>query len=208
MKLCVRRWIEHDFPACNHYDVPGSKLENEKLGCTFCNIAAGKSEPLLYEDEHCAIFAASRQRAKAYYQCVPKRHIRDIHHLRPHASDDGLWDMKAEHLDDATELVTNNDLHADLRLVEHMARVSLHFMQEKHPENEDGYRQGFHEPPFNTKYHLHMHCLVLPLTDKKHRYSCDKHLVRVDSVLKKLQSGISIVERQKREADARILWTI
>ena len=59
MKLCVRRWIEHDFPVCNHYDLPGSQVDNERLGCTFCDIAAGKSEPLLYEDEHCAIFSAS-----------------------------------------------------------------------------------------------------------------------------------------------------
>ena len=128
--------------------------------------------------------------------------------MRPHASDDGLWDVKTDHLDEVSELVTNGDLHADMRLVEHMAKVSLRFMQEKHPQNADGYRQGFHEPPFNTKFHLHMHCLVLPLTDKKHRNSCDKHLVRVDSVLNKLQSGISIVERRRREAAANILWTI
>ena len=60
MKLCIRRWIEHDFPQCNHYDAP----EEPALGCllhdcTFCKIASGQSEPLLYEDEHCAIFAAA-----------------------------------------------------------------------------------------------------------------------------------------------------
>ena len=55
--MCIRRWVEHDFPQCSHYDEPDAQdVPGLKDDCSFCEIAAGASEPLLYEDEHCAIF--------------------------------------------------------------------------------------------------------------------------------------------------------
>ena len=51
---------------------------------------------------------------------------------------------------------------SDIELLEHMMKVSMKFMQEKFPDNEEGYTMGFHKPPSNSKFHLHMHIVVLP----------------------------------------------
>ena len=124
----------------------------------FCKIAAGKSDKLEFEDEHCVIVTdlksldERKRTAKAHFQCIPKRHIRDILHLK--ASDE--------------------------KLIKHMEYVSMRFMCSRFPDNEDGYRQGFHKPPFNTKFHLHMHCIVLPLTHERHERTCNFGLSRID----------------------------
>ena len=53
-----------------------------------------EEDKLEFEDEHCVIVTdlksldEKKRTAKAHFQCIPKRHIRDIHHLK--ASDEKL----------------------------------------------------------------------------------------------------------------------
>ncbi len=45
-----------------------------------------------------------------------------------------------------------------------MQAVGLQILTERHLTPEASYRMGFHVPPFNSVFHLHMHVIGLPLT--------------------------------------------
>ena len=66
------------------YDEEGK--EGGMLGkCIFCNIAMKDENwrrELWYEDEHVVVFEDHKPRAKLHGLCIPKRHIRDIDHLK------------------------------------------------------------------------------------------------------------------------------
>jgi diadenosine tetraphosphate (Ap4A) HIT family hydrolase len=85
------------------------------------------------------IFADKKQRARAHLQCVPKRHIKDWTCLQVQ----------------------------DIPLLTHMHEVALTYVNEKYP-GADGFVFGFHSPGSNSKFHLHMHCVVLPLSSLKY----------------------------------------
>ena len=74
-------------------------------------------------------------------------------------------------------------------------------MKEKHPDNKDGYRQGFHRPPRNIKYHLHMHCIVLPLKTERWNIIYGENLDSVEEVLNELDEAISLVKKEQMTAD-------
>ena len=59
-----------------------------------------------------------------------------------------------------------------------MVEAATKFMKMMAPNNPEGYRLGFHRPPWNTKYHLHMHCIVLPLKHEKYKKSCETVLIK------------------------------
>ena len=65
---------------------------------------------------------------------------------------------------------------ADLNLLTHMVKVGLSFLKSQKPNNPEGYRMGFHRPPKNSIYHLHLHLIVLPLNDPKHEITYGKNL--------------------------------
>ena len=96
---------------------------------------------------------------------MPRRHIRDINHLRPR-----LFDPNIDSVNDPNVIQKDNDIivvnkgneTSDIDLIEHMMKVSEKFMRDKFPDNEEGYTMGFHRPPSNSKFHLHMHIVVLP----------------------------------------------
>ncbi|KAE8785081.1 histidine triad nucleotide-binding protein 3 [Hordeum vulgare] len=45
--------------------------------------------------------------------------------------------------------------------VSHMVKVGKDLLSQDAPESEE-HRFGFHQPPFNSIDHLHLHCLALP----------------------------------------------
>ena len=51
---------------------------------------------------------------------------------------------------------------ADLELVEYMIETGKKFMSELLGKD-DGFLLGFHRPPGNSIYHLHLHMIELPL---------------------------------------------
>ncbi|CAD6262918.1 unnamed protein product [Miscanthus lutarioriparius] len=59
---------------------------------------------------------------------------------------------------------TVNSLHKtkdDHQLVSHMVKVGKDLLNQDAPNSEE-HRFGFHQPPFNSVDHLHLHCLALP----------------------------------------------
>ena len=78
-KTVYRSIFTSDF---NRYDDIGSSHTKDDI-CLFCWFA-GKKEPtsIVFEDEYVLIFEDIRKGAKEHLLCIPKRHIRDINHLK------------------------------------------------------------------------------------------------------------------------------
>ena len=172
--------------------------------CTFCEIIKD-GKLLLYKDDKCCIFLDRQQRAKEYFQCVPLRHIRDIHHLRPsiHTKIEAKSKNKEDILPIQYDLVAKsnkeskvgpNDLivsneqdpMADIELVKHMCQVSIKYMKQRVPDNEYGYNIGFHRPPLNTQYHLHLHMIILPFKNTRHEITHGQWLTKPETLIKSL----------------------
>ncbi|XP_008786964.2 bifunctional adenosine 5'-phosphosulfate phosphorylase/adenylylsulfatase HINT4 [Phoenix dactylifera] len=104
--------------------------------CVFCQIArASTSTPLLYTDEKVVAFPDINPSAFRHYLVIPIEHISTVKDLRKRTE--------------------------DYQLVSHMLNVGQTLLQRDTPESKL-YRFGFHQPPFNSVDHLHLHCLALP----------------------------------------------
>ena len=109
------------------------------------------------------VFSDRKPRAKIHGLCIPKRHIRDINALRKE----------------------------DIELLDHMSEVGLKVLEEKNcelekTEEKTQYRVGFHVPPFNSIFHLHMHLVVLPLNEGIKDYKYGSAMAYVDTLKLKL----------------------
>ncbi|CAL8095250.1 unnamed protein product [Calicophoron daubneyi] len=100
--------------------------------CAFCRIASrnDSSVHIELEKEAVMLFKDIRPKAKYHYQCIPKRHIKNINHL--------------------TSL--------DVNLLTDMKACAVEFLSQEN-QSPDDFRFGFHRPPFNSVQHLHMHIL-------------------------------------------------
>ncbi|XP_020083767.1 bifunctional adenosine 5'-phosphosulfate phosphorylase/adenylylsulfatase HINT4 [Ananas comosus] len=104
--------------------------------CIFCPIARGStSTTLLYADEKVVAFPDVNPSAFRHYLVIPVEHISTVNHLQRTAE--------------------------DYQLVNHMLRVGKDLLRRDAPDSVQ-YRFGFHQPPFNSVNHLHLHCLALP----------------------------------------------
>ena len=54
---------------------------------------------------------------------------------------------------------------ADLELVQHMVHTGKKFMTDKLGQDH-GFIIGYHRPPGNSIYHIHLHLIELPLIDE------------------------------------------
>ncbi|XP_020400683.1 aprataxin isoform X1 [Zea mays] len=63
-----------------------------------------------------------------------------------------------DHIPTVNSLRKTKDDH---QLVSHMVKVGKDFLNQDAPNSEE-HRFGFHQPPFNSIDHLHLHCLALP----------------------------------------------
>ncbi len=61
-------------------------------------------------------------------------------------------------------------------------------MKDKFPNNKEGYRIGFHRPPVNSQYHLHLHMIVLPLKLEKHEITYGEKLTQPKDVMNQLET--------------------
>ncbi|KNA13523.1 hypothetical protein SOVF_116270 [Spinacia oleracea] len=103
--------------------------------CIFCDIARlPSSTSLLYQDDKVVAFQDIKPAAFRHYLVIPIEHIPTVKNLQR-----GL-----EHYS----------------LVSHMLNVGKTLLQQDSSHNE--HRFGFHQPPFNSVDHLHLHCLALP----------------------------------------------
>ena len=60
----------------------------------------------------------------------------------------------------------------DIDLIKHMEAVGRRILEEKHPRpagntDQNFYRIGFHVPPYNSVFHLHLHIVGMPCAIKE-----------------------------------------
>ncbi|KAL8136492.1 hypothetical protein V2J09_002493 [Rumex salicifolius] len=104
--------------------------------CIFCQIAGGgSSTTLLRRDDKVVAFQDINPSAFRHYLVIPVEHIGTVKDLQ----------RKPEHY----------------TLVSHMLDVGKSLLQRDAPSSEE-LKFGFHQPPFNSVNHLHLHCLALP----------------------------------------------
>ncbi|CAI9095815.1 OLC1v1031837C1 [Oldenlandia corymbosa var. corymbosa] len=104
--------------------------------CIFCQIArSSTSTTLLHSDEKVVAFQDINPSAFRHYLVIPIEHIPTVKNLKRGAE--------------------------DFALVSHMLDVGQTLLHRDAPSSKH-YRFGFHQPPFNSVDHLHLHCLALP----------------------------------------------
>ncbi|KAK9143082.1 hypothetical protein Syun_012482 [Stephania yunnanensis] len=112
--------------------------------CLFCQIArSATSTPLLHSDDKVVAFQDINPAALRYcgfhivghYLVIPIEHTSTVKDLQ----------RRKEHYD----------------LVNHMLSVGQDLLNRDAPESKQ-YRFGFHQPPFNSVNHIHLHCFALP----------------------------------------------
>ncbi|XP_015896610.3 bifunctional adenosine 5'-phosphosulfate phosphorylase/adenylylsulfatase HINT4 [Ziziphus jujuba] len=108
--------------------------------CIFCKIASkSTSTTLLYSDEKIVAFQDINPAADRHYLVIPVEHIPTVRDIQKTSE--------------------------DYTLVNHMLEVGQMLLRRDAPQSLQ-YRFGFHQPPFNSVNHLHLHCLALPYTPR------------------------------------------
>ncbi|KAK3039471.1 hypothetical protein RJ639_028053 [Escallonia herrerae] len=109
--------------------------------CVFCEIArsSSTSTTLLHTDDKVVAFQDIKPSAFRHYLVIPVEHIATVKDLKRRTE--------------------------DVSLVNHMLDVGQTLLNRDAPQSEQ-YRFGFHQPPFNSVNHLHLHCLALPFIPK------------------------------------------
>ncbi|CAH8276386.1 unnamed protein product [Arabidopsis lyrata] len=87
-----------------------------------------------YKDEKVIAFQDIKPAAQRHYLVIPKEHIPTVNDLQRRDE--------------------------DYSLVRHMLSVGQELLRKDAPQNI--HRFGFHQPPFNSVDHLHLHCFALP----------------------------------------------
>ncbi|KAF3633923.1 Autophagy-related protein 8C [Capsicum annuum] len=119
--------------------------------CIFCKIATNSSisNTLLHSDDKVVAFRDINPSAFRHYLVIPKQHIPTVKNLQRSPE--------------------------DFSLVSHMLDVGKSLLHKDAPQSKR-YRFGFHQPPFNSVDHLHLHCFALPYTPRH-----DRDLIKVAS---------------------------
>ncbi|PPQ63239.1 hypothetical protein CVT24_005699 [Panaeolus cyanescens] len=101
--------------------------------CKFCFVSKEKGFNVIYEDEDFVAFVDRKPASTHHFLVVPKAHIVSVRSLK----------------------------QADAELVKSMEVIGNELLESKGipPEMR---RMGFHIPPFNSVYHLHLHVQGLP----------------------------------------------
>ncbi|KAL2901647.1 Bifunctional adenosine 5'-phosphosulfate phosphorylase/adenylylsulfatase HINT4 [Bienertia sinuspersici] len=139
------------------------------LPCIFCQIARSStpSTRILYQDDKIVAFQDIKPAAFRHYLVIPIEHIATVNTLQ----------RRPEHYS----------------LVSDMLNVGKTLLQQDASES-DEHRFGFHQPPFNSVDHLHLHCLALPYKPswKFIKYSSlgpFGGFIKAEKVLEKLKSA-------------------
>ncbi|KAL6547916.1 Bifunctional adenosine 5'-phosphosulfate phosphorylase/adenylylsulfatase hint4 [Orobanche hederae] len=103
--------------------------------CIFCQIARSTSNTLLHQDDKFVAFQDINPSAFRHYLVIPVEHIPTVKDLKRSPE--------------------------DFSLVSHMLNVGQSLLRRDAPHAKH-YRFGFHQPPFNSVDHLHLHCFALP----------------------------------------------
>ncbi|KAF8963159.1 HIT-like domain-containing protein [Flammula alnicola] len=101
--------------------------------CKFCHASAENGFRVVYEDESFLAFEDRSPASKHHYLVIPKRHITSVKSLKK----------------------------SDVELVQKMEEVGNTVLNDLDVPNSMR-KMGFHIPPFNSVYHLHLHVQGLP----------------------------------------------
>ncbi|KDR78672.1 hypothetical protein GALMADRAFT_223931 [Galerina marginata CBS 339.88] len=114
--------------------------------CKFCEASVERGFNIVYEDESFVTFEDRKPKSRYHYLVIPKRHIDSVRSLR--TSDVELVQAMEEI---GHNIMTSLDIPPSMRVM------------------------GFHIPPFNSVWHLHLHVQALPYRDAR---SAAKYPVR------------------------------
>ncbi|KAF8903710.1 HIT-like domain-containing protein [Gymnopilus junonius] len=129
-----------------------AKMENESKAldvpdwCKFCKASVERGFNIVYEDASFLAFEDRKPASRHHYLVVPKQHIESVRLLK--SSD--------------VDLVKNMEIIGHTILSNLDVPISMRVM-------------GFHIPPFNSVYHLHLHVQGLPYRSAR---SASKYLIR------------------------------
>ncbi|KAA3672907.1 uncharacterized protein DEA37_0000929 [Paragonimus westermani] len=131
--------------------------------CVFCLIVSGKcgASRVLLEKESVLLFNDICPMAPHHYQCIPKRHIRNINHLNK----------------------------SNIPLLMEMKSCAIEYLQMA-KVNIGEFLLGFHKPPFNSVHHLHLH-VIGPVQHIRFRMKFDPTLFMfkpIDTLIKQLEA--------------------
>ncbi len=132
-------------------------------GCKFCDIIQNQKNKLIYEDENglCVAFLdKAKIGAQEHILMCPTTHIKNSH------------------------CIDKNNIP----LLLYMEEAGKALLKKRRPNAE--YRFGYHEPPKNTIDHLHLHCIVLPITNPYlNGVVFGKFLTKTETIIAKILSG-------------------
>lgn len=132
-------------------------------GCIFCGFIHNRSEKnkIIYEDEFCAAFHDKAHiNAQMHILMCPKDHIKNVYYVGK----------------DNVSILTK------------LLEAGEALLKRLRPN--ESYRFGYHEPPMNTIDHLHLHCIVLPITsDYLNNVIYGFKLTPTDKIIAKVESG-------------------
>ncbi|XP_042503854.1 bifunctional adenosine 5'-phosphosulfate phosphorylase/adenylylsulfatase HINT4-like isoform X4 [Macadamia integrifolia] len=148
--------------------------------CVFCQIASSStSTQLLHSDEKVVAFQDINPSAFKHYLVIPVEHISTVKDLQRRMADYQL----VSHLLDVGQTLLHRDAPDSKQYRIEETKV------EEVPMDSSGF--GFHQPPFNSVNHLHLHCLALPFIP---RWKCIKYMslgpfggfIKAEKLLKKI----------------------
>lgn len=130
-------------------------------GCKFCDIIHKMREKHIYEDEYCVAFHDKAHiNAQAHILMCPKDHIKNVYFVEKD----------------------------NISILTHLLNAGETLLKRLRPN--ESYRFGYHEPPMNTVEHLHLHCIVLPITsDYLNKVIYGFKLTPTDKVIEKISKG-------------------
>ncbi|GAX74126.1 hypothetical protein CEUSTIGMA_g1575.t1 [Chlamydomonas eustigma] len=135
-----------------------------KEDCVFCHIVQGGNggkDRILYKNERVAVFEDIRPAAATHLLVVPIHHIANTDSLETH----------------------------DFELVKEMHEVGEKVLLE-HCRPGAKFKFGYHQPPYRSVDHLHLHCFELPHSSliKNLKYCIPSVWLSCDDLLKRLKN--------------------
>ncbi|XP_042503851.1 bifunctional adenosine 5'-phosphosulfate phosphorylase/adenylylsulfatase HINT4-like isoform X3 [Macadamia integrifolia] len=153
--------------------------------CVFCQIASSStSTQLLHSDEKVVAFQDINPSAFKHYLVIPVEHISTVKDLQRRMADYQL----VSHLLDVGQTLLHRDAPDSKQYSSYLIKL-INRMSCLHTCHTS--RFGFHQPPFNSVNHLHLHCLALPFIP---RWKCIKYMslgpfggfIKAEKLLKKI----------------------
>ncbi|KAF0689806.1 Aste57867_18764 [Aphanomyces stellatus] len=154
---------------------------HRRRACVFCDRTQIETNGILYEDERVLAFRDNHPRATVHVLVVPKEHIANTAALH------SLHVPLVEHMLAVGKTVVDEEC----KRIQHTRPSSPYDHIMDHAELIVPRVFGFHQAPFNSIDHLHLHCLASPFLPSWNRFrytewACLQNFVSVATLLERL----------------------